>query len=621
MDAGPDIRPFLGAAGQSPPMQDPDGGVSRREKLAAIADVARFRPVATVGIVLLSVAAALLEGVGLSFIIPIVEQVQAGGPPSDPGGILGGFVAAYRVLGLPFTLASLVVGVSAVMAVRYTASFAAEWLRASLRTRYVRHLQVTAFERAVDARVAYFDRAGSDDILNAIVTQAEYAGRVIDKLVRLLMHGLIAGVYLGIALYLAPLLTLAAVALLGGIVFVFRHLVESGYGLGGQVADANERIQGVAQAGTQGIRDVKAFGLAGELAAQFRAAADRYMRSTIAIQRNEAAINQFYQLAAAVAVFGLIYATIAVADLSLAALGVFLFAMFRLAPQVSTMGNLAYGLDGDLPHLVRTRAFVAELQRQAEPAVDDPEPVPSPVPSIRFDDVAFAYETADGRALEGVDLRASRGEFVALVGPSGAGKSTVAALVARLYDPTAGEIRVDGTPLERFAVDEWRREVALVRQHPYLFDRSLRDNLTVGARDATDAELARACEIARIDEFLEELPSGLDTQIGDDGVRLSGGQRQRVAIARALLTDASVLVLDEATSDLDTTLEAEVHRGIEAGTDRRTVIAIAHRLSTVADADRIYVLDDGRVLESGSHEELVAREGLYTSLRDEQALQ
>lgn len=575
--------------------------------------VALFKPLLSVGVVGLSLFVALLEGIGLSFILPIVELAQGTVDPTEATGVLAGFVFAYQTLGVPFTLGTLVVGVTAIMVVRYTTSFLVSWLTVAIQTYYVRHLQKTAYENALDAKTAYFDREGSDDILNAIVTQAEYAGKVIKYAINTLEYALLAGVYLAVALYLAPLLTVATVVLLGGIVLLFRYSIEAGYSIGDRVADANERIQQAAQAGTQGIRDVKIFGLAQELRATFGTAVDQFTVSQITLVRNETAIKEFYNLATAVTVFVLIYVALTYLSLSLSSLGVFLFAMFKLGPVVSSLNGRIYKLEGQLPHLVRTQAFIDDLQANVEPDPGERE-APSPIETVTFEDVGFAYDADDGQVLEDVSFSVERGEFVAFVGPSGAGKSTIAALLARMYAPETGRIRANGVPIEQFDLREWRSRISVVRQDPHIFDDTLRRNITVGARDASQSEIDRVCEIARVTEFLDDLPAGYETQLGDEGVRLSGGQRQRVALARALLTDADVLVLDEATSDLDSHLEREVQVAIERMDREYSIVAIAHRLSTVKNADRIYTLEKGTVTETGGHTDLIDRDGTYAKL-------
>ena len=207
--------------------------ISRRAQLRALLRVARYRPVFTAAIIGAGVFAAALEAVGLSFILPIVEIVQSpGDPAAEADGVLGAFVAVYQTLGIPFTLGSVVVGVSLVLTVRWTSTFLVRWLRAALVIDYTRELQTRAFENALDARIAYFDREGSDDILNAIVTQAEYAGRVIRYVINFIEQGLLSLMYLAIAFVLAPALTVFALVFLGGFSLLFRYGLESGYDIG-----------------------------------------------------------------------------------------------------------------------------------------------------------------------------------------------------------------------------------------------------------------------------------------------------------------------------------------------------------------------------------------------------
>jgi subfamily B ATP-binding cassette protein MsbA len=581
------------------------------DKLSALYRVASYRPALTAGIIVLSVFAAILEGIGLSFLIPIIETAQSSGQPSQEG-LVGIFFGVYRFLGVPFTLEFILLGVGFVMVARYLSSFLVAWLKAMLQTEYVRHIQTESFSKALNARIGYFDNQGSDDILNNIVTQGRYAGRVIKWVVRLVEQGLLSAVYLVIALVLAPALTIGTGVILGGFLYGLRRFVESGYDVGDRVANANQQVQTAVQSGMQGIRDVKLFGMSDELFRDFEVAVKQFADSSILLRRNEAALDSFYQLATALTVFGLIYGAFRFSSLSLAGLGVFLFAMFRLAPRVSNLNNTAYRLEGDLPHLVRTHSFIQELEEQQEPKSGRID-VQSPVKRVRFSDVSFAYES-DEWVLKNVSFEFDQDDFIAFVGSSGAGKSTIVSLLTRMYEPDSGEILANGIPIRRFPLDEWRERISVVRQNPYIFNKSLRYNITVGDRDVSDSELRDVCDIAQISEFLDELPNGYDTVLGDEGVKLSGGQRQRVSIARALLKDADLLILDEATSNLDSNIEEKVHRAIESMDRDYAMLVIAHRLSTVVNADRIYTMASGEIEETGTHRELINGDGTYAEM-------
>jgi ATP-binding cassette subfamily C protein CydCD len=228
--------------------------------------------------------------------------------------------------------------------------------------------------------------------------------------------------------------------------------------------------------------------------------------------------------------------------------------------------------------------------------------------------VTFTYPGRTRPALDDVRLVIPAGSTVALVGPSGAGKTTTAHLFLRFWDPEKGSVRLDGHDLRDYRLDELRRRVALVAQDTYLFNDTLRNNVLLARPAATVAEVDAAIERAALTEFVGSLPGGLDTVVGERGTRLSGGQRQRVAIARAFLKDAPILILDEATSHLDAVSEATVRAALDRLKQDRTTLVIAHRLSTVRGADAIVVLDRGRVAETGSHAELLARRGLYARL-------
>jgi ABC-type multidrug transport system fused ATPase/permease subunit len=258
------------------------------------------------------------------------------------------------------------------------------------------------------------------------------------------------------------------------------------------------------------------------------------------------------------------------------------------------------------------RLFQILDMEEDPPDRPDARPITGLSKSIRFRDVHFDY--GEGEILRGVDLEVRSGEVIAIVGRTGTGKSTLMDLLLRFHDPTAGSIEIDGVDLRDLKRNSFLDQVAVVTQEPFLFDETIGENIRYGRHDASDEEVREAARAASADEFIEGLPEGYQTPVGEFGLRLSGGQRQRITIARAILCNPAILVFDEATSALDAKTERAVQVAIDALRGQRTIFIVAHRLTTIRHADRIVVLDAGRVAEIGDHETLIRRGGIYREL-------
>jgi ATP-binding cassette subfamily B protein len=486
--------------------------------------------------------------------------------------------------------------------------------------RIVAHLRRDLFARLMDQEIAFFDEKKTGELTNRLASDTTVLQNTVSVNISMGLR-FIASVAGGIGLlfYTSVKLTLLMIAVVPpialGAVAYGRRLRR----LSRDVQDALASSSEVAEEALGGIRTVRAFTAEKSEVLRYEGAV---MRS-FALARSRAELGAMFMGVVSLAAYAALAAVLwrgghLVADAELTAGELTKFLIYTLL--------VAFSLGG----LSDVWADFMKASGAAERIFELMDRTPAILPTggaelfeiegrVAFEGVVFSYPARrDVTVLRGIDLAIRPGEVVALVGPSGAGKSTIAALLTRLYDPDAGRVLVDGHDLKELSPDGLRKRIGVVAQEPILFSCSVADNIRYGRAGATDAEIEAAARTANAHEFVSRFPEGYATLVGERGVQLSGGQKQRIAIARAVLKDPRILVLDEATSALDAESEHLVKEALDRLMRGRTTLVIAHRLSTVKDADRVCVLDGGRVVESGPHAALMGQDGLYRRLVERQ---
>ena len=557
--------------------------------------VRRYWPVAIVA-VLAMVADAACMGLFARIIKPMLDNLFI---ERDPASI--------------FWMPIIII---AIFLVRSIATYVTDYGTAYIGRGVVQQLRQKVFDHYLRLPAGFFDRESSGHQIARITYSSEQVAHAsTDALKVAVVDGLSVVFYVIVMLLVSVKLTLALlvmVPLVGALVtYVGRRYRRISHRIQGSMGTVSGVIEEVVGAN----REVKVYGGQPYESQRFNVVADQTRRLGLKVASTNGLASAFVQLIAAVSLALIIYFATRPAMLE------------TLSPGAFTSLILAMG--GILPSLKRLTTVQANLQRGLAAAEEifglidtPPEPDAGRLElrtierGIEFRGVGLRYPGAARAALAGIDFTCPRGSVTALVGRSGGGKSTLVNLVPRFLEPTEGVVLIDGHPLGDYTLENLRRQVAWVGQTVTLFDDSIARNIAYGAlAGASEAEIIAAAEAANAMEFIRLLPDGIHSRVGERGVLLSGGQRQRIAIARALLKNAPILILDEATSALDSESERLIQDALRRLMRERTVLVIAHRLSTIEHADRIVVLDRGSVVEQGTHEALLARDGHYAALR------
>jgi subfamily B ATP-binding cassette protein MsbA len=502
-------------------------------------------------------------------------------------------------------------------AFRGSVSFVANYAWSYVAQRLAMRLRNAIFAHLQRLPVSFFDHRKTGQLMSSISNDVPAVNSVLSAIQDSITAPVLVVVGTIILFWLNWPLALISCICAPPIAVVIGRATRQIRGYTGQVQHHLSRITEHAEETLSGVRVVKAFGNEDYEAERFRERSNSIFRSVLRTLRVRYAMSPMVEMLGAVAIILVLWIagnqiiTDPNSKLSFGNLIFFVLVLRHVADGARNLGNISVNLGA--AGVAADRVFT--LLNVKNDIQDKPDAIELKRVEgrIAFEDVGFAYSSGIP-VLAGISFTMEPGETVALVGPTGAGKTTIAALIPRFYDVTRGAVKVDGVDVRDCTLKSLRGQIGIVPQETVLFAGSLRENIAYGRLGASEEEIIAAAKQANAWEFIERLPEGLDTLIGERGARLSGGQRQRVAIARAILRDPRILILDEATSSLDTQSEALVQDALKKVTEHRTTLVIAHRLSTIRSANKILVVKEGRIVESGPHEELLAHGGVYSNL-------
>jgi ATP-binding cassette, subfamily B, bacterial MsbA len=578
-------------------------------------------PIRVIYTILLGFSGALFNGISVAMIVPIIlsiigQEINLANAPSIIKAIMSPFE------NLPNSYRSMVMAgaIILVIALKNAASYASSLASSSLARTLTSDMRRDGVKLLLDIDVNYYTKMRLGDLMNNLNAEIPRAAISLNNIIKLIIVIITIFVFLFFLLSISWQLTVCSTVLLSFVTLVNQYAISRSRHYGKILSDMSKMLTNSLIETLSGIRLVKANSNEEITYNKIDKLITERESAEFQSQINSEIIAPSSEVAGIIALIlivflGRILFADKIASLS-AILLTYLLVLMRLLPLIAQLNTLRSSFANNSASVDIVTEF---LRRDNKPLMPNGEVAYSKLQDgVGFKNLSFAYPGNEKLVLKDVDLFLPKGTTLALVGSSGAGKSTLADLLPRFYDPISGSITIDDLDIRKFDIQSLRKAMGIVSQDTFLFNDSIRNNIAYGKSDASDEEIFTASKRANAYEFIEKMPQGFDTMVGDRGVMLSGGQRQRLAIARALLQNPEILILDEATSALDTVSERLVQAAIDNLSRDRTTLVIAHRLSTIQKADQIAVFDQGRVVEVGNHEELLCKNGHYSRLHSMQ---
>lgn len=557
--------------------------------------------------VLVILGVSVSEACGIGMIIPILESLIGEG--GTDFFVIGYIKALCAFLHVPYSFLSLMAIFAVIIAVRYGLTALQQYLARLLSASVMYELREKAFQNLMDLPLSYHYQQKTGDVIATLFTSAQNAGAVLGLGTLVFSAVAIAIAYIVINCLISWMLTLIVCVLaITSYLFVVRRF-RIAFIQGSEEKGLMDQISSFLVNTMGGIKIVKSFSNEDFHIRGFRQLILAFKRLIIRIQINRIIADLFAEPFMFLITIGLMVFAVQVLDMPLVLMITFFFVFLRLTPQIRVINSTYMQILQYLPHFSKVEDLIDREQKTFLP--EGSRKIREISAGIELSHVYYKYPSSREYVLKDVSLTVEKNKSTALVGVSGGGKTTIADLILRLHDPEKGQIEVDGIDLREFKSSDWHRITSVVHQEPYLFDDTISQNILYGKLDATGDEVINAAKLANAHDFISKLPDKYDALAGERGTKLSGGEKQRIALARALIKEPEILILDEATSALDSESERLIKDAIAKISRSKTIIVIAHRISTIVDADKIIVVENGEIVEEGTHDELLQKDGTY----------
>jgi subfamily B ATP-binding cassette protein MsbA len=572
-----------------------------------VKDYGRLHLVILISVVTMVVS--LLEGLNIGLLIPLLENLQS---PGEKGNhwVSRAFFSLFDALGLPSGLGTILLFLGVIILVLSVFKYLRLILAGKAAADFVVWMRSKTMSNLLHTDLAYFHHEKIGALTGTLTYQAGMASSTLTIITEAAASIGVITAYLITAFLISPALTFIALVMLLVIYFVVQPYIVRAKILGGHVADSNNELEAAAVENLSGIRVIKMLLLEQFKSREFNDSASNVRDATVALLRNRAKILAIQEIALFTLIGGIVYAGVAILKLEISVIVALLFILYRLTPRVTGVNSMRQAVASNA---AAVRYIIGVMDDTVTPSISSGnQRFDGLREGIELKNISFSYN-GGANVLQDTNVYLEKGKVTALVGMSGAGKSTLVDMILRFYDPTSGSVNADGVDIKNLDLESWRNSIGVVSQDVYLFNDSVSNNIGLGQPGSSKESILTVAKQAYAHDFIQQLPQGYETLVGDRGSNLSGGQRQRIALARAILKRPQILILDEATSSLDSESEQLVQDYIDEIRGSCTILVVAHRMSTIRSADKIAVLQDGRIVEEGDWDALLTEAGVFAN--------